>query len=157
MLNQFTVISDSREQLPLQFDSPYIEKVRVNKLSTGDYSIEGLEDILCIERKGSLAEFYRNVTQKRFEDELVRMQAYKYRYLVLEFSLSEVMAIPYSLGLSAKQREMCKLSPKYVMGRIAEIQVDYNVNVVFAETRDIVTDVVTNIMRRVYELQKQSN
>lgn len=156
-MSQFIAISDTREQLPLEFDSPYIERVVTRKLQTGDYSIEGLEDILCIERKGSLAEFYRNVTQKRFEDELVRMQAYKYRYLVLEFSLSEVMAIPYSLGLSAKQREMCKLSPKYVMGRIAEIQVDYNVNVVFAETRDIVTDVVTNIMRRVYELQKQSN
>jgi ERCC4-type nuclease len=156
-MGQFIAISDTREQLPLEFDSPYIERVVTRKLDTGDYSIEGLEDILCIERKGSLAEFYRNVTQKRFEDELVRMQAYKYRYLVLEFSLSEVMAIPYSLGLSAKQREMCKLSPKYVMGRIAEIQVDYNVNVVFAETRDIVTDVVTNIMRRVYELQKQSN
>ena len=156
-MSQFIAISDTREQLPLEFDSPYIERVVTRKLETGDYSIEGLEDILCIERKGSLAEFYRNVTQKRFEDELVRMQAYKYRYLVLEFSLSEVMAIPYSLGLSAKQREMCKLSPKYVMGRIAEIQVDYNVNVIFAETRDIVTDVVTNIMRRVYELQKQGN
>ncbi len=156
-MSQFIAISDTREQLPLEFDSPYIERVVTRKLETGDYSIEGLEDILCIERKGSLAEFYRNVTQKRFEDELVRMQAYKYRYLVLEFSLSEVMGIPYSLGLSAKQREMCKLSPKYVMGRIAEIQVDYNVNVVFAETRDIVTDVVTNIMRRVYELQNKSN
>jgi ERCC4-type nuclease len=156
-MSQFIAISDTREQLPLEFDSPYIERVVTRKLETGDYSIEGMEDILCIERKGSLAEFYRNVTQKRFEDELVRMQAYKYRYLVLEFSLSEVLAIPYSLGLSAKQREMCKLSPKYVMGKIAEIQVDYNVNVVFAETRDIVTDVVTNIMRRVYELQKPRN
>ncbi len=156
-INQFIVIQDTREQKPLEFDSPYIEKVRINKLDTGDYTIEGMENILTIERKGSLVEFYRNATQTRFEDELIRMQAYKYRFLVLEFSLSEVLAIPYSLGLSAKQREMCKVSPKYIMSKISEIQVDYGVNVVFAETREIVTDVITNIMRRVYELQKPRN
>lgn len=156
MIRQFTVISDSREQLPLEFDSPNIESVKIQKLDTGDYTIENLESILCIERKGSLVEFYRNCTQRRFDDELKRMLTYKYRFLVLEFSLSEVQSIPYSLGLSKAQTAMCKVSANYIMSKIAEIQVDYGVNVVFAETRDIVTDVITNIMKKVYELEHRS-
>ena len=155
MIKQFTAIADTREQQPLEFDSPYIDSVVVKKLDTGDYSIVGLEDMLCIERKNGIAEFYRNITQERFENELERMRAFKYRFLVLECSLSEVMDVPYSLGLNKKQTEMCKLKPKYVLMKISEIQVNYGVHVVFAETREGVTEIVTNIMKRVYEIESR--
>lgn len=156
MIKQFTAIADTREQQPLEFDSPNIESVVTKKLETGDYSIVGLEDILCIERKNGIAEFYRNIMQERFENELERMKAFKYRFLVLECSLSEVMDVPYSLGLSQKQTAMCKLKPKYVLMKISEIQVNYGVHVVFAETREGVTEIITNIMKRVYELESRS-
>lgn len=154
---QFEAIADTREQRPLEFDSPYISNVVTKKLDTGDYSIVGLEDVLCIERKGSLVEFYRNATQKRFDDELERMRAYKYKFLVLEFSLTEVDGIPFTLGLKKEQRDQCRVSSKYIMKRITDIQVDYGVNIIFAETRELVTTIITNIMRRVYELQTPSN
>ncbi len=154
-MQQFIAIADTREQRPLEFDSPYIENVITKKLDTGDYSIEGLEDVLCIERKNSINEFYLNCTEARFERELKRMEAYKYRFLVLECSLSEVMDVPYSLGLNQKQTAMCKLKPKYILMRISEIQVNNGVHVVFADTRDGVTEVVTNIMKRVYELESR--
>ncbi len=156
MIKQFTAIADTREQQPLEFDSPYIENIVTKKLNTGDYSIVGLEEILCIERKNGIAEFYKNLTQKRFEDELERMKSFKYRFLVLQCSLSEAMDVPYSLGLTKKQTEMCKLTPKYVLMKISEIQVNYGVHVVFAETREGVTEIVTNIMKRVYELESRS-
>lgn len=155
MIKQFTVITDTREQRPLEFDSEYIERVTVKKLDTGDYSIEGLEDILCIERKNSINEFYSSCSEARFERELERMKTYKYRFLVLECSLAEVFDVPYSLGLRPKQTEMCKLKPKYLLMRISEIQVNHGVHVVFAETREGVTTVITNIMKRVHELESR--
>jgi len=155
MINQFTVLIDSREKHPLEFDSDYILNTKIIKLSTGDYTIENLEDILCIERKNSINEFYSSCSEARFERELERMKTYKYRFLVLECSLAEVFDVPYSLGLRPKQTEMCKLKPKYLLMRISEIQVNHGVHVVFAETREGVTTVITNIMKRVHELESR--
>lgn len=155
MIRQFTAIADTREQRPLEFDSPYIENVVTKKLDTGDYSILGLEDVLCIERKNSIGEFYNNCTEQRFENELKRMQSFKYRFLVLECSLAEVMDVPYSLGLSPQKTALCKLKPKYILMKISEIQVNHGVHVVFAETREGVTEIVTNIMKRVYEIESR--
>lgn len=155
-MNNFTVVADTREQQVLEFPpSKYIAGTVRNKLDTGDYSIQGLETVLCIERKGSLIEMYRNVTESRFERELTRMAAYKYRFLILEFSLSEVLGIPYSLGVKKEVYSKMKLSPNYIMRRIAEIQVQ-GIQTVFAENREIATDVITNIMKCVYECETRT-
>ena len=42
------IIVDTREQQPWDFEFHETAKA---KLDTGDYSVEGLENILCIERK----------------------------------------------------------------------------------------------------------
>ena len=47
--DNFTIIIDSREQTPWDFtNGPECER---GTLSTGDYSIKGLEDFIAIERK----------------------------------------------------------------------------------------------------------
>ena len=58
----FSVIVDSREQIPFEFTSSKIGNIINRKLNTGDYSIEGLEETLCIERKATVNEFYNNIT-----------------------------------------------------------------------------------------------
>lgn len=50
-LNDFTIIIDTREQQPWEFEH-YSTASR--KLDTGDYSIEGLENLFTIERKKAL-------------------------------------------------------------------------------------------------------
>ena len=69
----FTIIKDTREQDGYTFESSSSRYHTCNgmisrKLDTGDYSIEGLEDKLCIERKASVVEFANNVghAQVRF-------------------------------------------------------------------------------------------
>ena len=47
----FNIIVDTREQKPWDFNDNF--NTTKAKLDTGDYSIEGLEHILCIERKCS--------------------------------------------------------------------------------------------------------
>ena len=57
----FTVIKDTREQDGWtfeRFDTRYhtCTGMVLQKLETGDYSLKGMENIFCVERKGSVAE-----------------------------------------------------------------------------------------------------
>tara|TARA_R110000824_G_scaffold14354_4_gene61121 strand:+ start:8147 stop:8611 length:465 start_codon:yes stop_codon:yes gene_type:complete len=152
---EFNVIIDSREQKPLEFNSSAIDEIIVSKLDEGDYAIAGLEDKLCIERKASFMEVYKNVTEKRFWSEVQRMANYKYKFLVCEFSMSDVDGFPHNTGLPKKIWSKLQVTPQYVMMRLSEIQVKYNIHVVFAGDRDNASYLVTNIMKRVYEAENR--
>lgn len=82
-----TIIIDSREQDPLAFSFPTI----TDGLSTGDYSIAGLEDDFAIERK-SLPDLVGSLTtgRDRFNRELQRLQAYPFKRLLIIGSEEEV-------------------------------------------------------------------
>jgi len=75
-------IIDTREQSPLCLDPL---KTISKGLSTGDYSVCGLESRISIERK-SLNDFVQCCTysRERFERELVRMREYEFRAIVDE-------------------------------------------------------------------------
>ena len=66
----FTIIIDTREQQPWVFEQ-YV--VANKKLDTGDYSIEGYENIFAIERKKSINEIANNIIEPRFKDVLTRL------------------------------------------------------------------------------------
>ena len=85
-----TIIIDTREQNPLPFDDLHIAGVKSipserGTLHTGDYSIKGLENICCWERK-AIGDLYGTVVgdHARFKRELERMRDYKYKWLVIE-------------------------------------------------------------------------
>ena len=66
----FTIIKDTREQDGYSFAASSSRYHTCNgmvsrKLDTGDYSIEGLEDLICIERKGCAEELAQNLGQKK--------------------------------------------------------------------------------------------
>jgi ERCC4-type nuclease len=80
---------DSREQLPLDLYLPF----KRAPLATGDYSVEGLESLICVERKGPsdlIACVGRE--RERFEACIQRMKAYEVRALVIEMSWADVEA-----------------------------------------------------------------
>ena len=76
-------IIDTREQLPLELPLRSI----TDTLPTGDYSVSGFEDLICVERK-SLPDLIGCMTsgRVRFEKELQRMKAYDARCVVVEAS-----------------------------------------------------------------------
>lgn len=85
-IEDVTAIADSREQLPL--DLTPMRAVR-ETLTTGDYSIKGLEHCIAVERK-SLADLIGcvGVHRERFEREIQRLLAYETRAIVVEASWS---------------------------------------------------------------------
>ena len=76
-----TIIQDSREQCPLRFANLPVE---VAGLTTGDYSVKGLEHDFIVERK-SIPDLIGSVTsgRDRFMRELQRIKAHGFRRLVV--------------------------------------------------------------------------
>tara|TARA_Y100000310_G_C20451564_1_gene700987 strand:- start:178 stop:711 length:534 start_codon:yes stop_codon:yes gene_type:complete len=80
-------VVDTREQLPLELPLRSI----TDTLPTGDYSVLGFEDLICVERK-SLPDLIGCMTsgRKRFERELQRMKSYDARCVVVEASWQQL-------------------------------------------------------------------
>lgn len=108
----------------------------VKTLKTGDYSIQGLEKVVCIERKKSINEFMGNlfVTWPRFEKELIRMRRYAVAAIVLEFTAADVLDWKTS---SAVTPELKKRFDGYALiSRITEMQLEYpNIHIIYAGDR----------------------
>ncbi len=83
-----TAICDTREQLPL--DLGEIPMIR-GSLSTGDYSIVGLEHVISVERKSrdDLLGCVGN-DRERFDRECQRLLGYPVRAIVVESSWAEI-------------------------------------------------------------------
>ena len=117
-----TIIVDTREQTPLQFlNLPCI----VAGLTTGDYTVRGLEDDLCIERK-SLPDLYGSLTsgRERFMRELHRMRSYNFARLLIIGSEHEI---------SQGSRHAKGINPKAILHSLAAIEAR-GVPVVFASS-----------------------
>ena len=98
--SSYTVIKDTREQ-DGWFFSPYdrCKGMEVATMKTGDYTIKGHEDLVCVERKGPITEIATNLGKKKkpFQAEMERMKSFDFRFILLEFSASDVINYPFSL------------------------------------------------------------
>jgi len=92
-------IIDTREKRPYSFSAP----ARVQTLTTGDYSVAGLENRIAIERK-SVDDLIGCLTRERerFTRELERGAALDYFALVVECSLEDLAAGKYKSAMSVK-------------------------------------------------------
>ncbi len=137
LVSPFTIAVDTREQAPWSFlsiqgdskdDSKRILVRTVTKaLPTGDYSIVGLEDQVCVERK-SREDLESSIThgRERFEREFVRMSTMRYAAVVVEASLSEILHHP---------RLHSQVNPKAVIRTALSWSIRYGVHWWFAPSR----------------------
>ncbi len=132
----FKIVIDSRERLPLSFGSwPTV----VDGLKTGDYSIQGFEDRISLERK-SLYDLFACVgrERERFERELVRLAAMQYGAVVVEGNLADVLAgVPRSL-----------VSGKAALGSLLAWSVDHRTPVFFCGNRLMAGATVLKLLKK---------
>ena len=123
------------------------------KLDTGDYSIEGLEDKICIERKASVVELANNVgiSRKRFEAEIERMKEFPHKFLVLEFSLTDLMDFPEGSDVPNSEIKKLRVTNKYMLRFLMEMQINHNVNVIFCDSKKNAKWTVLSILKRINE------
>lgn len=119
----FTIVVDTREQQPYDFDCATFR----TKLEVGDYSVLGMLDEVIVERK-SLSDFVSTVIHNsgRFRRELVKMKEYPLACVVVEADLDAVLR-----GLP----ELRAVAPTAVLGRALEISVGYRIPVFFCGSR----------------------
>ena len=93
-------VVDTREQLPLDL-APL--QVVEGTLTTGDYSLRGLEHLVAVERK-SLPDLLGCIGQERerFEREVQRLLAYPTRALVVEATWADIEAGEWRSRVTSK-------------------------------------------------------
>jgi ERCC4-type nuclease len=144
----FVIIVDTREQIPWEFG---FHVTSHKKLNTGDYSIEGLEHILCIERKRSVSEIANNISEPRFKDVLDRMDKIKHSFILLEFSLDDLYSFPVGSDIPEKLWDKIKITSKYLLKYLIQIQLNRNIHIVFCGSPDNAEKMAISIMKRIYE------
>tara|TARA_R110000851_G_scaffold268071_1_gene420652 strand:+ start:336 stop:767 length:432 start_codon:yes stop_codon:yes gene_type:complete len=119
------VLRDTREQVPWTFEGQGIQTAPAS-LATGDYTVPGLEHAVAIERK-SLDDWVGTVMRHRgrFYRELDRMRAVRFRCVIIEAGVREIMAGKYK----------SQVKPASVLAFVAEIAVAQSIPVYLGGTR----------------------
>ena len=136
---KFRIIRDSREKKDNGWDfraSANCLGMEVKKLDVGDYSIEGYEHLIMIERK-SIADLWHTLVQdrERFIRQMERARPVCAKYIIIEGTLKDVMDGIY----------WSKVRPEFILSSITSLEVKYGVHVVFTSKR---TDVSQAYVRR---------
>jgi|TARA_Y100001937_G_scaffold103417_1_gene142585 ERCC4-type nuclease len=150
----YTVVRDTREQQGYFFKKFNTCQGTVQrKLDTGDYSILGMEDKVCIERKASVSEIALNLGKGKyaFYNEVERMRDYEHKFIVCEFSMEDVMRFPEGAKIPKELKGKVKITGKYILRCLMEFAVFNDVHVVFAGSERGAFDLISSLLKRINE------
>jgi ERCC4-type nuclease len=149
---EFTIIRDTREQTPWDFTFEHTVAEELGTIKTGDYAVKGIEDKLCIERKGCIEEFANNLGKEyaRFKRELVRMDEFPHSFIICEFPLKDLMEYPFHNN-NTKLQQTSKISGKYLLKIMLEIQLDHKVKIIFCGSKFYAIRTALSLMKRIHE------
>jgi len=118
----YRIVIDTREQNGYSFSVPAVRR----KLDAGDYSVEGFEERVAVERK-SLPDFVRTVihARRRFHAELRRLTRYEFACIVVEGSQQDIQTGKYP----------GRAHPNAILGSATSICVDWGIPVHFCGNR----------------------
>jgi len=136
--DRIVIVVDTREQEPYAFDPKHVIVTR-KALPAGDYSIEGHEDSVAVERK-TLEDFVSTAirSRKRFARELRWLSEYDAACVVVEADLRDIIGGRYRSGAH----------PNAVLGALLSIVIDFGVPVFFCSDRQAACRFVEGYLTR---------
>ncbi len=139
-----TIIIDTREQEPYSFPVGSCSAIR-RKLESGDYSVEGMEILIAVERK-SLNDFVSTLIppKHRFYAELERLKTMR-SCIVVEASWPDIFARKYTSGAH----------PESIWGATHKIISKYNIPVYFCGNRQIACKFTLDFLINFWKKYKQ--
>lgn len=154
VIKPYTVIRDTQEKKNFWrfIKTDYCTGTVDDSLWTGDYTIKGMEDIFSMERKASTGEFAGNVLTKQFENELRRGDKLKHFFIVLEFSLANVLEFPYNSGIPPKIWPKLRVSGNLILKKIVEFQVKHKAHIIFAGDSASAKEIARAIFKKMAEM-----
>lgn len=159
-----TLIIDSRERNPWK---PMFYETQVLKLEEGDYtSLECLEyekktgkKTIRIERKSSTPELATNLGKlyKTFENEMKRLKDYDKKYIICEFSITDVVKFPkdsgipdrqiYTTNAQGKKVKQLKMNGKFMLLRLEQLYNEYGIEVIYANNRNRAIEIAVELLQ----------
>lgn len=129
-ISDIVILYDDRERKPWVFPMPWPMKRK--RLPAGDYTIEGYEDLIAIEKKSGLLELFGNLTGKdrvRFEKALLKLSKVPFNVLVIEDDYSNYEAEFRQLKHNSKGR--CMVNKSSLDCWLSKIAIEYSIPVLF--------------------------
>jgi hypothetical protein len=148
--NDFTIIIDTREQKPWAFEN---HTTANHKLDTGDYSIQGLENLVTIERKRNVAEIANNITESRFQDVIDRLSKIKYSFILLEFDLQNVLDYPIGSTIPKRLWSKIRITPAFLLKHLLELQLEHNIKVIFCGSSSNAEKMALSILKKIHRIE----
>jgi ERCC4-type nuclease len=121
------VLVDTREQMPFDFSRfpNWIAGEKRKALRVGDYSVEGMEELLILERK-SLSDLISTLMQNRvrFFAGCEKMTQYRWRALLVEASYEDIKTVHHD--------ELCtQAHPNAVSGTLDALEAKFGIPVIY--------------------------
>jgi DNA-directed RNA polymerase beta subunit len=149
------IVRDTREKKPWDFskDDKFEGQIDAT-LKTGDYSIEGYEDVIVVERKKSPNELIANFTtdKERIYKEIERLKSFKFAAIVIECNLAELLN-PDNYVIASKGRWKNKMAvPAIVIKSLLDIMVKHGIMVIFAGRKG--QGITSGLLREAYKVHR---
>lgn len=134
-----TVLIDTREQLPLplfQRHPNWIAGERIVGLPTADYSVEGMEEFLALERK-SLIDLLGCISahRVRFLAVCARLATFRWKAILVEASYEDIKSGWPDLEVPTE------IHPNAVVGALDAIEAKFGIPIIYTSTnRDLATE-----------------
>lgn len=125
MMERVVVIADTRERQPYGFDPERVTVIR-RALRSGDYSLDGFEERVAVERK-TLDDFAQSLirSRDRFLAEMRRLESFEAACVVVEGSLRDLLDGKAASGAH----------PSSLLGATLSVVVDQGIPVFFCSDR----------------------
>ena len=83
--------------------------------------------------------------------EIERMKSFPHKFLVLEFSLEQLMDFPEGSDIPDGEIKNLRISNKYMLRFLMELQINHNVHVIFCGSKKNAKWTVLSILKRINE------
>ncbi|MDD5458888.1 MAG: ERCC4 domain-containing protein [Phycisphaerae bacterium] len=133
---KIVILRDDREHKPWSFLSQQWP-VKIKRLAVGDYTVEGYESKIAIEKKSGFKELFANLTsgdRPRFERYLGRLGKFPVKCIVVEDAFVDEQ-IAYTSKIL--QRKGSQLTPQTVYYWSAKIICEYGIPLFFCSPSSV--------------------
>ena len=104
--------------------------------------------------KGVCRRTSQNLGSKKqtFLKEIERMQSFPHKFIVLEFSLEDLIKFPKETRIPIKNKASVKITGKYMLKCLIEFELYNNVHVIFCGDKRTAFLAVSSIFKRINEM-----
>ena len=121
-------------------------KVENKRMKTGDYTIVGMEKILCIEKKSGWSEIACDIATKanrqRFVKMLRRMKKYPIKIMVIHDKITTLLG---------RQFFSSSIHPHVVLGWLLNFQLEYGITVLLVGKKSKAKATIRALIRKIVE------